>query len=75
VNPQIVVVGLMPGTYLMCSDGVSGLMTDAELSEAMQLDDLDEAATRIIENTRANGAHDNFSFLIVEVAMIEEQVA
>jgi protein phosphatase len=75
VAPQIVVMGLMAGTFLMCSDGVSGLMTDAELSELMLLDDLDETATRIIETTRANGAHDNFSFLIVEVAMLDEQVA
>jgi PPM family protein phosphatase len=72
VTPHIVVRGLMSGTFLMCSDGVSGLMSDDELSELMLLDDLDEAAAQIIATTRANGAHDNFSFLIVEVDMLDE---
>jgi PPM family protein phosphatase len=71
VTPQVVTLGLRAGTFLMCSDGVSGLMTDGELSDLMLLDDLDEAAARIIATTRANGAHDNFSFIIVEVAMID----
>jgi serine/threonine protein phosphatase PrpC len=72
VTPQIVVRGLTPGVFLMCSDGVSGLMSDEHLSDLMLLDDLDEAAAQIIATTRANGAHDNFSFVIVEVAMLEE---
>jgi serine/threonine protein phosphatase PrpC len=71
VTPQIVVRGLTAGVFLMCSDGVSGLMSDEHLSDLMLLDDLDEAATQIIATTRANGAHDNFSFVIVEVAMLE----
>lgn len=78
VIPQVVAIGLTAGTFLMCSDGVSGLMSDEELSQAMLLDDLDETAVRIIDTARGNGAHDNFSFVIVEVAMIEatdEEVA
>jgi PPM family protein phosphatase len=71
VTPQIVVRGLTSGTFLMCSDGVSGLMSDQDLTDLMLLDDLDEAAAQIIATTRANGAHDNFSFVIVEVAMID----
>jgi protein phosphatase len=71
VLPHVVPLLLMPGTFLMCSDGVSGLMSDEELSEAMLLDDLDETVVRIIDKVRANGAHDNFSFIIVEVEMID----
>jgi protein phosphatase len=71
VRPHIVVLGLRPGTFLMCSDGVSGLMSDAELSEAMLLDDLDQAAAQMIANARANGAHDNMSFVIVEIEEVE----
>jgi protein phosphatase len=69
VTPQVVVRGLTPGTFLMCSDGVSGLMSDEQLRDAMLLDDLDETAATIISTARGNGAHDNMSFVIVEVDM------
>jgi protein phosphatase len=72
VLPHVVQLLLMPGTFLMCSDGVSGLMSDQELSDLMLLDDLDETVVRIIDTVRANGAHDNFSFIIVEIEMVDD---
>ena len=68
VRPHVLALPLLPGTYLMCSDGVSGMMSPDELATAALQDDLDGCAARIIETTRANGAEDNFSFLIVDVA-------
>jgi PPM family protein phosphatase len=68
VGPHVVPLALRPSTYLMCSDGVSGMMTDEEFEAAVQQSDLDGCAARIIETTRANGAEDNFSFIIVDVA-------
>jgi protein phosphatase len=44
------------------------MMSPDELTSAALQDDLDHFAARIIETTRANGAEDNFSFLIVDVA-------
>jgi len=41
-------------------------MSKRKLSEAMQLDDLDESATRIIETTRAKWCPPQLPFLIVE---------
>ena len=67
VGPHVLTLALQSGTYLMCSDGVSGMMSDDELIAAVQQPDLDGCAARIIETTRANGAEDNFSFLIVDV--------
>jgi serine/threonine protein phosphatase PrpC len=67
VRPHVLTLPLQPGTYLMCSDGVSGMMSSDELTAAVEQPDLDGCAARIIENTRANGAEDNFSFLIVDV--------
>lgn len=55
------------GTYLMCSDGVSGVMSPEELQAAVRRPDLDEMAADIIDTTRRNGAHDNFSFIVVEI--------
>lgn len=67
VGPHVLTLALQSGTYLMCSDGVSGMMSDDELAAAVQQPDLDGCAARIIETTRANGAEDNFTFLIVDV--------
>jgi serine/threonine protein phosphatase PrpC len=47
-------------------------MSDQELSDLMLLDDLDETVVRIIDTVRANGAHDNFSFIIVEIEMVDD---
>jgi serine/threonine protein phosphatase PrpC len=72
VRPHVMSVPLQPGTHLLCSDGVSGMMSFDELSEAARQPDLDGCAARIIETTRANGAEDNFSFLIVDVPRNED---
>jgi protein phosphatase len=67
VRPHLTVLPLQAGTYLMCSDGVSGVMTPDDLAAAVLQSDLDDIATDIIATTRENGAHDNFSFIIVEI--------
>jgi serine/threonine protein phosphatase PrpC len=67
VQPHLTVLPLHAGTYLMCSDGVSGVMTPEDLSTAVRQPDLDDLAADIITTTRENGAHDNFSFIIVEI--------
>ena len=66
LQPHVLVLPLQPATYLMCSDGVSGVMTPEELRAAVALD-LDDCVAEIIGTTRENGAHDNFSFVIVVV--------
>ena len=67
VQPHVKVLPLEAGTYLMCSDGVSGVMTPEQLSATVRQTDLDDCAADIIATTRENGAHDNFSFIIVEI--------
>ena len=53
---------------LLCSDGVSGVMTPEELRAAVARPDIEDCIADIITTTRANGAYDNFSFIIVEIA-------
>lgn len=67
VQPHVTVLPRQPGSYLMCSDGVSGVMTPEELRVAALRPDVDDGVSEIIETTRRNGAHDNFSFIIVEI--------
>lgn len=71
VQPHLVTLPRNAGTYLLCSDGVSGVMTPDELRAAVRQPDLDDVADTIIATTRANGAHDNFSFLIVEIPELQ----
>lgn len=73
VQPHLEVRPLEAGTYLLCSDGVSGVMSPEELREAVKQPDLDDVAATIIETTRRNGAHDNFSFLIVEIPELSSE--
>lgn len=72
VRPHVLTLPVRADTYLMCSDGVSGMMSEDELGAAARQSDLDACARTIIETTRANGAEDNFSFLIVDVAPTAE---
>jgi len=67
VQPHVTVQPRHAGTYLMCSDGVSGVMTPEQLAAAVRRPDLDDCVAEIIGTTRENGAYDNFSFIIVEV--------
>ncbi|MDT5071068.1 MAG: family protein phosphatase [Mycobacterium sp.] len=67
VQPHLTVLPPRAGTYLLCSDGVSGVMTPEDLRAAVLEPDLDDLAANIIATTRENGAHDNFSFIIVEI--------
>ncbi|MDP9168751.1 MAG: protein phosphatase 2C domain-containing protein [Actinomycetota bacterium] len=71
VQPHLVALPRNAGAYLLCSDGVSGVMTPDELRAAVRQPDLDDVADTIIATTRANGAHDNFSFLIVEIPELQ----
>lgn len=70
VRPHVVHLPLRDTRYLLCSDGVSGFMTDDELRDAVASDDVDDWCPRIIDTVRANGADDNFTFVIVDVAAV-----
>jgi protein phosphatase len=67
VQPHLTVLPPTAATYLLCSDGVSVVMAPEELATAVLEADLDDLAANIISKTRENGAHDNFSFIIVEI--------
>jgi PPM family protein phosphatase len=67
VQTHVTTLPMQPGAYLMCSDGVSGMLTDEELRAAVSPAELVDGAANIIERTRSKGAEDNFSFVIVEV--------
>ena len=75
VKPHIAELPLQNGVFLICSDGVSGVLPAADLRAAVLNADLAVCAHALIEGTRDNGATDNFSFLLVEVLAADEDVS
>lgn len=53
--------------YLLCSDGLSGMVTDEVILEAVEEhpDDLDAACEQLIDVANANGGHDNVTAVLV----------
>ncbi len=57
----------VPSRWLLCSDGLTDMLTDAEIAAALALDD-EAAGGRLFELAMAAGGHDNFSIILVTVA-------
>jgi serine/threonine protein phosphatase PrpC len=72
VSPHVQVLPRDGATYLICSDGVSGGMSAAALRAAALKPTLHECVSSIVDGTRANGAEDNFSVILVEVPPIRD---
>ena len=53
---------------LLCSDGLSGSVTDAEIAEVLGAYRVSKAADRLIECALAQGARDNVSVVVIEYA-------
>ncbi len=65
VDAQTVVIA--PGdVFVLCSDGLSGMISDRELLEALRLaDDLSEASELLVALANENGGTDNITVLVV----------
>ena len=60
---------IQPGDrILLCSDGLSDLVTPPQLLAAVQAhEDLDELASALVDSANAAGGHDNISVVVVEI--------
>ena len=67
VTAHVTSMPLHNGSFLMCSDGVHGQMEHHDLQAATSCSDRADGAAVIIGTTRANGAADNFSFVLLDV--------
>jgi hypothetical protein len=64
---------LLPGDYLlMCSDGLSDLVKDQEILDAIQTRPLNEAVSSLINLANERGGHDNITIIALQAA--EKQV-
>jgi serine/threonine protein phosphatase PrpC len=54
--------------YLLCSDGLSGVLTDKEIKVGLKKSDKDEAVKFLNDATYINGAPDNVTVLIADIS-------
>ena len=52
----------------MCTDGLSGLVSDAEFQEAVNGKPLEQACKDLIELAKSRGGHDNITVQLLRVA-------
>lgn len=61
------VEGRLGDRYLLCSDGLTDMVTDANIAGALREEGLDDAADRLIELALAGGGLDNVTVVIGEL--------
>jgi protein phosphatase len=61
--------------FLLCSDGLCGVVPEAIIEQNLLVEDLDEATDLLIAEAKEFGAPDNVTVLIIEVKPEAEEVA
>ena len=56
--------------YLLCSDGLSGVLTDKEIKIGLKKSEKEEAVKFLIDATYVNGAPDNVTVLIADISEV-----
>lgn len=68
VVPDVIERQAIPGEkYLLCSDGLSGLVADAEIEKILIKNNSAQATKLCVEQALANGGDDNVTVLILEI--------
>ncbi|MEC3974535.1 PP2C family protein-serine/threonine phosphatase [Amycolatopsis sp. H20-H5] len=72
VEPTLTVREARAGDrYLICSDGLSGMVSDETLAEAIQIPDAQDCADRMIELALKGGGTDNVTVIIADVVDVD----
>lgn len=59
--------------YLLCSDGLSDMVTDENIERALQAESIDLAATDLVRMALEAGGHDNVTVVISEFVDADEE--
>jgi serine/threonine protein phosphatase PrpC len=72
VDPSLTIREARAGDrYLLCSDGLSGVVSHETLAEAMHITDPQECADRMIELALKGGGPDNVTVIIADVVDVD----
>lgn len=72
VEPSVTVREARAGDrYLLCSDGLSGMVSNETLAEALRIPDPQECADRMIELALKGGGTDNVTVIIADVVDVD----
>jgi len=67
LNPVLIAYPALPGDkYLLCSDGLTAVVDEGKITQALQAD-LQSAVNSLIDLTYKNGAPDNVTVIAAEV--------
>ncbi|WP_166346385.1 PP2C family protein-serine/threonine phosphatase [Phytoactinopolyspora limicola] len=69
VDPDLLIVEVRPGDRLLvCSDGLSGVVSDSTLAETLgSIEGLDDVADELVRLALAGGAPDNVTLIVADV--------
>jgi serine/threonine protein phosphatase PrpC len=67
--PLPIFEGKIKDRYLVCSDGLSSVLTEKEIKSLMKGKDRDEAVAALIDATYINGAPDNVTVVIADLVV------
>lgn len=71
VHPDVIERQLYPGeTFILCSDGLSGMVPDERISEIMNTSPVEKAAALCVEQALANGGDDNVTVLVLHIQSV-----
>jgi len=71
VEPDLITIRAQPGDrFLLCSDGLSGMVDDAEMAELLGAGSPSIAAWNLIQRANHKGGRDNITALVLHVAEI-----
>lgn len=71
VHPDVIERQLYAGeTYILCSDGLSGMVPDERISEIMNTSPVEKAAALCVEQALANGGDDNVTVLVLHIQSV-----
>jgi len=70
--PLQIFEGKVKDRYLLCSDGLSSVLTEKEIKSLIKGKDRVEAVNALIDATYINGAPDNVTVIIADIVEIPE---
>ncbi len=72
LEPDIETFPLQAGdVYLLCSDGLTDMVDDADIEAILKSESLTRAAWKLIDRALANGGRDNVTVMLVQVQTLQ----